>query len=76
MAHSMALIGDDTFRFSFLDLHGNQVSVPLTRKQVDEYRDVLDLFSTKPLKKEHKKLKEKKLWVTGLSSPPRREPGA
>src|SRR5580698_5770791 len=62
MAHSMALIGDDTFRFSFLDLHGNQVSVPLTRKQVDEYRDVLDLFSTKPLKKEHKKLKEKKLW--------------
>jgi len=60
MAHSMAIVGDDTFRFSFVDLHGNQLSVPLTQEQVDEYRDVLDLFSTKPAVKKNKKVT--KLW--------------
>ena len=73
MAHSMTTMGDDTFRFSFVDLHDNYFSVALTRKQIDEYRDVLDLFSTKPAVKKNKKVT--KLWVTGLSSPPRREPG-
>src|ERR1700679_3368775 len=62
MAHSVSRLGDDTFRFSFVDLHDNYVSIPLTQAQVDEYRDVLDLFSTTPLKKEHKKLKKEKLW--------------
>jgi hypothetical protein len=54
MAHSMSTMGDGTFRLAFYDAHENYFSVPLTQKQVDEYRDVLDLFSTTPLKKEDK----------------------
>lgn len=57
MTHSVSRMGDDTFRFGFVDLHGNQISIAVTQAQVDEYRDVLDLFSTTPLKK-----KEDKLW--------------
>jgi hypothetical protein len=63
MTHSMAAMGDGTFRFAFVDLHNNQVSLAVTQAQVDEYRDVLDLFSTNPLKKENKKVKKgRKLW--------------
>jgi hypothetical protein len=61
MAHSMSTMGDGTFRLAFYDAHENYFSVPLTQKQVDEYRDVLDLFSTTPLKvpvKEKKKGKK------------------
>lgn len=37
-------------QFAFLDLNGNQISVPLTQEQVDSYRDTLDLFATTPLR--------------------------
>jgi hypothetical protein len=45
---------DGSIRFAFTDSHDNYLSVNLTQKQVDEYRNVLDMFSTKPTSPEGK----------------------
>ena len=51
MGHSIYRQLEGTIRFAFFDLHNNYMSVTLSQKQLDEYRDALDMFSTTPLRK-------------------------
>jgi hypothetical protein len=53
MANTVYRELDGSIRFAFTDSHNNYISVRLTQKQVDEYRNVLNIFSTKPLWEEN-----------------------
>lgn len=49
--YSAYRVSDDGIRFGFADAEGHDLMVALTQEQVDSYRDVLDKFSTVPLRK-------------------------